>query len=55
MDGSSVVGQFTVFVGLQASSISSNMGNVVLLMDTVEKMCHGTFGKDGHIFYAMGL
>lgn len=47
--------QFAVIVWLQASSISNDMGNVVLLLDPVEKVRHGTFGIDSDILYAMGL
>lgn len=55
VDGSSVVRQCALLVGLQAGSISENMGNVVLLLDPVEKLRHGTFGKDSYILYGMGL
>lgn len=40
VDRSSVVGrrQFAVLVGLQASSISHDVGNVVLLLNPMEKV-----------------
>ena len=56
-DGSGVVGwgQSAVVIGLQTGSVSNDMGDVALLLDTVEEVRHGTFGKDGYILYAMGL
>ena len=56
VDGSSMVGgQFALLIGLQAGSVSHDMGNVVLLLDPVEKVWHGAFGKDSYILSAMGL
>lgn len=57
VDGSSMValGQSAVLVGLQAGSVSHDVGNVVLLLDPVEKVRHGAFGKDGNIIDAVGL
>lgn len=57
MDGSSMValGESAVLVGLQAGSVSHDMGNVVLLLDPVKKVSHGAFGKDGNIIDAVGL
>lgn len=57
VNGSSMVvrGQWAVLVGGQASGIGYDMGNVVLLLNAMEEMWHGTFGKDSHILNAMGL
>lgn len=57
VDGCNMValGQSAVLVGLQAGSVSHDVGNVVLLLDPVEKVRHGTFGEDGNIIDAVGL
>lgn len=43
----------TVFVGLDASGVGHSVSNVALLLNTVEKMRHRAFCKNGHVFRTM--
>lgn len=38
-----------------AGGIGHDVGDVVLLMDSVEEVRHGTLGEDGHVFPSMRL
>lgn len=44
-----------VSVLANAGSISHDMGNVVLLVDTVQQMSHGALSKHSHILSSMSL
>lgn len=44
-----------VFVLADASCVGHDMGNVMLLLDSMKKMSHGTFGEYRHVFTAMSL
>lgn len=44
-----------VFVLADARGVGHDMGNVMLLLDSMKKMSHGAFGEDGHVFTAVSL
>ena len=44
-----------VAVGTDAGCIGHHVGDVVLLVDTVQQVRHGALGKDGHVLAAVGL
>lgn len=44
-----------VAVGTDAGCVSHHVGDVVLLVDAVQQVCHGALGEDGYVLPAMGL
>lgn len=44
-----------VVVGTDAGCVSHHVGDVVLLVDAVQQVCHGALGEDGYVLPAMGL
>lgn len=51
-----MAGQIAVVrIRFNASSVSQHMSYVALLLNPVEKVRHGTFGKDSNILDAVGL
>lgn len=44
-----------VTVSTDAGRIRHHVGDVVLLMDAVQQVCHGALGEDRHVLPAVGL
>lgn len=55
VNSSTVAFQLAICIGLYAGGVSHDMWNVALFLNSVEKVRHWSFGKDGHVFYTMGL